>query len=143
MGKRKTFGGSAPIKEFAGQCGLATACAVVFTLILLAGLAALRAQIDLPFSFDQPATTIIISICTLLAAYIVGRRRGKTGLVFGLACGLAVFALTALVSAVIVGGEVSGQIFTKIIALISAGGLGGLFGVTRANKRSGRKKIKK
>lgn len=141
MGKSKNTGGGTLLKEFAVHCGVAVAVAAGLTMALLAGLAALRTRVDLPFSFNQLASTIIVAISTLAATWIVGRKRKKTGLAFGAAAGLGVFVLLALISAIALGSEVSEQIFTKIIALVSAGALGGLLGVSRAG-RSKRKKIK-
>jgi putative membrane protein (TIGR04086 family) len=110
------------------------------SMALLGIFAAIRVNVDLPFAANQPVTTVIASASTMLAAYIAGIKRRRTGLVLGASVGLAVFALIAAASAVIAAQPASQQIFVKLIALISSGGIGGMAGVSKSFNK---KKIKR
>lgn len=141
MGKLKSvvIQNKTPIREFAGQCGLACMIASIMTLALLGVLAAIRININMPFSAHQPLTTILAASSTLAAAYMVSKKRKRTGLVLGACTGFFAFVLVTVLSVIILGEAASGQIYVKLVALVSAGGLGGLIGASKGSKQ---KKLK-
>lgn len=128
-----------PLREFAGHCGIACAIAIIASLGLLCIVAAIRTSVNLPFASHQPITTGIAVLATLFACYLAGKRRQRNGLLLGATVGLLMFILLEILSAIFVKQPLSGQTLIKLLALLCAGGLGGIWGVSKATKLMAKK----
>ena len=128
-----------PLKEFLIHCAIASAVSVGLTAAFVAVFALVRMNVSLPFAAHQPVTTVLACLAALISAFNVAKKRQKSGLILGVATGGATFLIILILSAIILKLPASEQVIVKLIALISAGGLGGLLGVSKKNKP---KKIK-
>ena len=110
---------------------LTAVLAAALSAALLAAAAAVVSRVDIPNELYGPITTVIAAAATLLASYITAQKRGAQGLSVGAASGAVLFAALAVLSAIFTERGVTGQSLVKLLALLSAGGAGGLLGVSR------------
>ncbi len=134
---------TSPTKEFAKCCSVSSGLTVVLASALLCVTAVVLVSVDVPFDLHQPITTVLTALSTLVSTYIMGKKRQKSGLILGLSVGGLVFLILFLLSAIFGDRVVSMQTVIKLAALLSAGGFGGLTGVSKAQSTKGKvKKLK-
>ncbi|MEG1016529.1 MAG: TIGR04086 family membrane protein [Oscillospiraceae bacterium] len=122
-----------PAKEFAMQCAASSAASVVVAAILFAVCAVVITKVDLPRQLLQPISTVLTACSTLLSTFFMGKKRRKNGLVLGISVGGAVFFVVLLLFAIFGDKQITSQLLFKLLALLSAGGVGGIIGVSHKN----------
>ncbi len=120
--------------DFAKSFVLTSALSIAICLSLLAIAAVVICNIDIPTQYLQPFTTAAMSLGVLLSSYITSAKRSKNGLTLGLSSGLTTFLVVLVGSLLFTEGEITEQVFVKLLAMLSAGGIGGIAGVGRAAK---------
>jgi len=123
-----------PIQELSLHIGAAAGVSVLTLAASLALVALVRANVDLPFFVNQPLTTVLAAASAFVGAYVVAAKRKKSGLVLGASSGTLVFLVLMAASAIFTEFAVTGQVFVKLLALVSAGGIGGITGTSKGTK---------
>ena len=113
---------------------LSAALSAAITAALISAAAMLISKIDVSVTLYEPITTAIIAAGTLSAAYITCKKRRTDGLAVGAAAGALLFCALALTAAVFTERGVTSQALVKLLALVSAGGIGGVLGVSAKTK---------
>ncbi|MEG0750773.1 MAG: TIGR04086 family membrane protein [Oscillospiraceae bacterium] len=121
-------------KEFMRASAQTGGAAVIVTTALMSVVAALMANIDVSHDLYAPITTIVTALSTLLASYATGKSRKNNGLAIGVVAGMLVFAVLGLLSAIFMREGLTPQAIYKFFAIASAGGVGGVLGVSSKDK---------
>lgn len=113
---------------------LSSALGAAVTAALISATAVLISKTDITSALYEPITTAIISVGTLVAAYITCKKRRSDGLAVGATAGGLLFCALALAAAVFTERGITSQALVKLLALVSAGGIGGVLGVSAKSK---------
>lgn len=126
---------SSPMKQFASSCSISCLIALVISAALISLCAVILTKAAVPHSVLEPLTTILSALATLISVYIgsLSSTRNQT-LSVGISSGAMVFAVVFLLSLLFGDGDVTGQTIIKLIAYLSAGGIGSLAGSSKKRK---------
>lgn len=131
----KGLSAASPMKQFATSCSISCLIALVISAALISLCAVILTKADIPHTLLEPITTVLSAVATLISVYI-GSLSQKTEqtLGMGVSSGALVFTVIFLISLIFGDGEVTGQTIIKLIAFLSAGGIGSLAGSSRKHK---------
>ncbi|MEA4911454.1 MAG: TIGR04086 family membrane protein [Oscillospiraceae bacterium] len=113
-------------RRFAENCAATSGTAIALCAALLCAAAVLLMKADVSHSLHEPITTVISALATLLSTYVAGASGKSTGVSFGAICGFLVFTVLFAASLIFGDSEVTYQALVKLLALVSAGGIGSL-----------------
>lgn len=113
---------------------LSAALSAEITAALISAASVLISKIDISSALYEPVTTAIMAVGTLSAAYIISKKRRADGLALGATAGALLFCALALTAAVFTERGITSQALVKLLALVSAGGIGGVLGVSAKSK---------
>lgn len=99
------------------------------TLLCLFAFAFVMTKFDVSGGIVSSAAGIALCLGAYFFSYFITKKRRKHGLLTGLACGTAVFALAFLLGLIFVRSPITSQLFVKLAALAVCGGIGGIIGV--------------
>lgn len=124
-------------RRFAENCAVTSVSAIALCAGLLCAAAVLLMKADVSHSLHEPITTVITALATLLSTYVAGAA-GKTvgGISFGAICGFIVFTVLFVASLIFGDSEVTYQALVKLLALVSAGGIGTLASARKSKNKS-------
>ncbi len=100
---------------------------VCFVLLLLSATA--MASFQVPQAAVIPVAVAILAIASLCGGFVAARVARERGLLYGAACGLLLFLMTAIAG---LGSEQTTQgvlLFLKLALAVGGGAVGGIFGV--------------
>ena len=121
---------------FLRQTAAAGIAGMLLSLLLFAVTAFFVIKLDADHTLFTPLATVNAALGMLLASFFTTKKRGKNGLLLGAAAAAGVFAVCALAAYITGNFALSSQLLSKLIAILSAGGIGGLAGANTARKRS-------
>jgi putative membrane protein (TIGR04086 family) len=107
---------------------------VIFSLLLLGLCAFIMSAVSIPFQLHQTIATVSVVLALFFSALIIGKRRKQNGLILGFISGFIVFLLLLILTLFLGSREFTIQTVVKLIALLCAGGLGGMVGVQNSQK---------
>lgn len=107
--------------------------AVTMILLLLVALISLKG--DMPTGLND--FLIILSLCVggFLSGYINSRQQRKKGLIYGVMTGGAAAVLLLICSLGCENASLGLMTITKVLLLVAMGGVGGICGVNKKQKR--------
>ncbi|MBR5501547.1 MAG: TIGR04086 family membrane protein [Oscillospiraceae bacterium] len=113
----------------------ATGCIIstLLTAVLFAAESFVALQLDPPHDIYGTLATAGAVISQLMGCFAAAKKRGKNGLLLGVAAAAAVALVYAAVG-IFMGGEFPQQAAAKMAALLCAGGIGGILGVNTGRK---------
>ena len=91
-------------------------------------------QIDLPDGRMSVMAQISLAAGCFAAAFTVAKRRRRDGIISGLCCGAAVFAVIFLLGIIFAGSFSVGGFITKILVIGTCSAIGGIIGVNSKQK---------
>lgn len=113
--------------------GLIIGSAAILIATVLAAL--LFSAAGLPLSLAAAAGTVSLALGGFLGGFAAAAQLKKSGLLCGLLCGFLLFLCVTAVSLLAFRTAPGSATLTRLIVLVIAGGLGGIFGVAKATKR--------
>lgn len=133
----KSSAAASPLKQFITGCSISCLIALIIGAALISLCAVILTKADMPHSLLEPITTILTAIATLISVYLgsLSANKASPSLGMGVSSGAMVFAVIFLVSLIFGDGEISGQTMIKLLALVSAGGIGSLAGGNHQRKK--------
>ncbi len=131
----KSMSAASPVKQFAVNCSVSCIIALVISAALISICAVLLTKADIPHSLLEPLTTVLSAVATLISVYIGSLSQNRTQTIgMGISTGAATFAVVFILSLIFGDGEITSQTIIKLIAFLSAGGIGSLAGMNRKQK---------
>lgn len=108
-----------------------TLSGIVTCLLVLLLMAAVLAAGDIPKAAVTPLAVAAAVIGSAVGGFVTARLRGENGLLFGAACGLALFVLVMAVGFTLLHQIRGGYVLLKLVLMLIAGAVGGILGVNR------------
>lgn len=128
--------GETPLLAFIKESLKTGALAVVIAGVLLCIAAAVICRVDVPHTALQPVTTALAASAAFLSTLLTAKRSRSSGLAMGAATGLVLFAAVFFLSSVLGNRDIGAQFLTKLIAVLCAGGLGGMLSKHNAQQKT-------
>lgn len=81
--------------------------------------------------YINPIVTAFTALSAIAAGFTAGKILGKNGLLIGALCGIGLFFIILLGSLTVTRGSLTLSTLIKLITLIAAGAIGGIWGVNK------------
>lgn len=106
--------------------GVLSVCLFVFGEIAV--------KVDVSDGIMSVMAQISLAAGCFAAAYTAAKRRGRNGLLSGLCCGAAAFAVIFLLGLIFAGSFSAGGFISKLLAVAACSAAGGMLGVNSKKK---------
>ena len=134
----KTKGGTSHTSaqnDFLKNIGIGCLAEILLCVLFLSLSALIITKVDIPFDLHQPIATAAAALSALSSAFVCGKMQQKNGLLSGITISAVGFVVLFLTASIFGSENVSVQALIKLIAMMSAGGIGGITGVSSAIKQ--------
>lgn len=134
MSKRSLKSELTPVARACRPLALGVLCGGAVCAVILLGVAGLMAARDIKSTIIGPIMVLALALGAFAGGYICAMKTRERGLLWGIACGGAMFLLLFLSSLFLPGQTFTFILPVKLFCMLLCGAFGGILGVNRRVK---------